>query len=287
MLPNAKVAASRSRQSSGLPFLPMFSVTNGMTHGMMASCNIKRYNRGYVSSCAANGETEVQEPCSIRAGVKRYMHGEPMRGITSKQEAMTQQPFSPTPWPHAHPTCAVRASRPKQVPAAMAMFHAVSSCSWPSSCFVSCFNSTGTKCGVTALMKLWLGCASTHNQQQGQQQGTRPAMLLRSGFPMLVRHAMHHTRHAHTPGKSTYKAVCDSARCCGYKHYTQLTGRAQLSCGYTHYSQLTTNWSLSTTEHQAPASPLLGHRPPPAQSQCHTGCSRIPQPAFNIQQQQQ
>jgi hypothetical protein len=39
MLPNAKVAASRSRQSSGLPFLPMFSVTNGITHGMMASCS--------------------------------------------------------------------------------------------------------------------------------------------------------------------------------------------------------------------------------------------------------
>lgn len=77
-------------------------------------------------------------------------------------------------------TCAVRASRPRHVPLAMARFQAVSSCSCPSSCLVSCCNSTGTKCGTTALMKLWLTCTCTKihahkvcvHREKGQPQCT-------------------------------------------------------------------------------------------------------------------
>lgn len=84
--PNAKVAASRFRQSSGVAVVLMLACTNDMTKGTKASL-------------------------------------------------------------------ATRAMRPRHVPAAIARFHMVSSCSCPSSCLVSCSSRTGARWGETALMK--------------------------------------------------------------------------------------------------------------------------------------
>ena len=158
MLPKANVAASRRCQSSGVDFLPMFSVTNGMTMGTIESCRNKAGRvDGRPAWLRSINPTDMQSCCAASIPcLCAVQHGGANLVLSVKTLGHT---------------CAVRASRPRQVPEAMAMFQEVSSFSTSSSCFVSCCNRTGTRCGVTALMKLWLGCAQNRTATQEGDKG--------------------------------------------------------------------------------------------------------------------